>query len=334
MYRIITLVRKPPSPCFRVEIDLTAMANIRSTTPLTRMDTAAYLTGQGWRGNGHALHHSGRGITKPIAISKKTDVLGIGKKKHDAHADQWWARAFDETLKDLNTKEDGITGKTQGVSIGTGAQALQMVRKGGSKWVGQSALYANFVRGETLGGTLMPRGNGVSVVEERPQGETPGIDSDGIPNRGMAKAKGKGSKRTQRPLENHQKHDVIGKDVITVWSHSPSSAAREVTRVSDEVTRKGMKQKRRRRTRELEQRKVIEHQDADVCESMVESPNSTEAVKNFERSNPRGRKDVIGAAYTKHARPERHKMVKAMSELRTKQKEKKRIRQHEAEGET
>ncbi|KAL2051449.1 hypothetical protein ABVK25_008316 [Lepraria finkii] len=64
------------------------------------MDTAAYLTSQGWAGHGHALHHSGRGITKPLTVTQKNNVLGIGKKKYDAHADQWWARAFDETLKE------------------------------------------------------------------------------------------------------------------------------------------------------------------------------------------------------------------------------------------
>ena len=118
------------------------------------MDTAAYLTNQGWRGNGHALHHSGRGITKPIHISQKTNVLGVGKKQHDAHADQWWARAFDDTLKGLNTTKNEETGKTEGIILGSGAQALQMVGIGGAKWVGQGGLYSNFVRGKGLSGTL------------------------------------------------------------------------------------------------------------------------------------------------------------------------------------
>lgn len=118
------------------------------------MNTTAYLTSQGWRGDGHPLHHSGRGITKPILVSKKANVLGIGTKKHDAHADQWWARAFDDTLKSLNNTKDKATGKTEGISLGAGAQALQMVRKGGAKWAGNRGLYSNFVRGENLCGTL------------------------------------------------------------------------------------------------------------------------------------------------------------------------------------
>ena len=117
------------------------------------MDTAAYLTSQGWAGHGHALHHSGRGIIKPIAIAQKNNVLGVGKKKHDAHADQWWARAFDETLKGINATKDGATGTTEGL-VFTGA-----AKQGGSKMrcgvhsVGHG-LYSCFVKGEGLGGTL------------------------------------------------------------------------------------------------------------------------------------------------------------------------------------
>lgn len=118
------------------------------------MDAAAYLTNQGWRGDGHALHHSGRGITKPLRVSQKANVLGVGKKQHDAHADQWWARAFDDTLKGLNTTKNEATGKTEGLAFDSGAKALQMVGIGRAKWVGQGGLYSNFVRGESLSGTL------------------------------------------------------------------------------------------------------------------------------------------------------------------------------------
>ncbi|KAL2039280.1 hypothetical protein N7G274_007948 [Stereocaulon virgatum] len=120
------------------------------------MDTAAYLRSQGWAGHGHALHHSGRGLTKPLAMNQKNNVLGIGKKKHDAHADQWWARAFDETLKGINTTRDVDTGATQSIQLGSGAQALQMAGRGGAKWGGGKGLYGHFVRGESLSGTLTP----------------------------------------------------------------------------------------------------------------------------------------------------------------------------------
>lgn len=127
------------------------------------MNASAYLTAQGWRGEGHALHHSGRGIAKPLLISQKQNVLGIGKKRHDAHADQWWARAFDDTLKEINTTVNEITGDTQSITMGGKGGVLQMVGNGGRRGVGQG-LYSNFVRGESLSGTLTP--------EEKTSGES------------------------------------------------------------------------------------------------------------------------------------------------------------------
>ena len=117
------------------------------------MDTAAYLTSQGWAGHGHALHHSGRGIVKPIAVSQKNNVLGVGKKKHDVHADQWWARAFDETLKGINATKDGATGTTEGLVVTGAAKQAGSKMLGGSHSV-QNGLYGCFVKGEGLGGTL------------------------------------------------------------------------------------------------------------------------------------------------------------------------------------
>ncbi|KAK0509029.1 hypothetical protein JMJ35_008400 [Cladonia borealis] len=117
------------------------------------MDTAAYLASQGWAGHGHALHHSGRGIIKPIAIAQKNNVLGVGKKRHDAHADQWWARAFDETLKGINATKDGATGTTEGLVVTGAAKQAGSKMRGGVHCVG-NGLYSCFVKGEGLGGTL------------------------------------------------------------------------------------------------------------------------------------------------------------------------------------
>jgi len=66
------------------------------------MDAAAYLKSHGWRGKGHSLDHTGRGITKPLSITQKRDLLGVGKPK-TLVADQWWMRAFDSSLKDLGS---------------------------------------------------------------------------------------------------------------------------------------------------------------------------------------------------------------------------------------
>jgi hypothetical protein len=71
------------------------------------MDADAYLKRHGWKGTGHALDHNGRGIKKPLLIAHKQDQLGLGQKKA-AHRtdDQWWMRAFDESLKNIGTGQE------------------------------------------------------------------------------------------------------------------------------------------------------------------------------------------------------------------------------------
>ncbi|OCK84548.1 hypothetical protein K432DRAFT_288745 [Lepidopterella palustris CBS 459.81] len=101
------------------------------------MDASAILKGHGWRGAGHSLDHHGRGIVKPLLISNKQDLLGVGKKK-PAHnvSDQWWMRAFDESLKEF----------------GTGKKAsCDFVRETG---INRGGLYGFFVKGEGLSGTV------------------------------------------------------------------------------------------------------------------------------------------------------------------------------------
>ncbi|MCJ1297276.1 hypothetical protein MMC08_000062 [Hypocenomyce scalaris] len=127
------------------------------------MDTTAYLTRQGWLGAGHSLHPGGRGIKKPLLVSKKPNVLGLGKRQHNSHAEQWWARAFDSSLKNLAVDQDRATG-VHHVTVG-GSGALEMVQNGGGKWVGKAGLYGHFVRGEGLSGTLTPEDRGTEAMK-------------------------------------------------------------------------------------------------------------------------------------------------------------------------
>ncbi|KAF2246513.1 hypothetical protein BU26DRAFT_400663, partial [Trematosphaeria pertusa] len=101
------------------------------------MDTGAYLRRQGWKGSGHSLDGQGRGIKKPLLIAHKQDQLGLGKKKA-AHSvdDQWWMRAFDESLKNIGTGQEST---------------LSQVR---SKGINRGGLYGFFVKGEGLTGTI------------------------------------------------------------------------------------------------------------------------------------------------------------------------------------
>ena len=114
------------------------------------MDTSAYLTRHGWQGAGHSLHPSGRGIKKPLLTSRKTNLLGLGKKKNDVHADQWWARAFDNSLKSLEvTKIKSPSTIDHAAATHQGSLEIPSTTEG--KWAG---LYDGFVRGESLKGTI------------------------------------------------------------------------------------------------------------------------------------------------------------------------------------
>lgn len=120
------------------------------------MDTAAYLTRQGWLGSGHSLDPSGHGITKPLLVSKKTDLLGLGKRKNDVHADQWWARGFDTVLSHLNVDTDGATDPREQIATKMRLQPLERNVHGSPKRRTDSlrdGLYGHFVQGEGLRGT-------------------------------------------------------------------------------------------------------------------------------------------------------------------------------------
>ncbi|KAG9200688.1 hypothetical protein G6514_006707 [Epicoccum nigrum] len=101
------------------------------------MNAEAYLRKQGWQGSGHSLDGEGRGIKKPLLIAHKQDQLGLGKKKAAYTTDdQWWMRAFDDSLK----------------NIGSGKEStLSQIQK---KGINRGGLYGFFVKGESIAGTL------------------------------------------------------------------------------------------------------------------------------------------------------------------------------------
>ena len=224
------------------------------------MDAAAYLTNQGWQGHGHALHHSGRGITKPIRISQKANVLGVGKKQHDAHADQWWARAFDDTLKGLNTTKNESTGEMEGIAFGSGAQALQMVGIGGAKWVGQGGLYSNFVRGKSLSGTLTPGEK--NYQETQSQSEDRGGREKGSNDMNLTMAAAKDVKRSKRKRRQQEENiakysksvgvNLIQQDPKDIGVEEDYQKPRERPKDSEN------KEQRRQRKREKKAKKALE----------------------------------------------------------------------------
>ncbi len=223
------------------------------------MDAAAYLTNQGWQGHGHALHHSGRGLTKPIHISRKPNVLGIGKKQHDAHADQWWARAFDDTLKGLNTTKNELTGKTEGIAFGSGTQALRTVGIGGVKCAGQGGLYSNFVRGESLSGTLTPEGRNhretQSQSEDQTKRERGSNDVDLAAAAAKDVKKSKRKRRQQEDIAKHSKMVRVGSAQQAPQDHGLEEEYQKPQERPKDIETKGQ---RRQEKRERKARKALE----------------------------------------------------------------------------
>ncbi|KAK4891315.1 hypothetical protein LTR27_010118 [Elasticomyces elasticus] len=112
------------------------------------MDASVYLRKQGWLGEGHSLDQTGKGIKRPLLVSKKIDVLGVGLNKHAAVSDQWWLRAYDQGLKDFGTGKQNLLGQVQ---------------KHGHN---RGGLYGRFVKGEEVPGTIEPS------LESTPTGST------------------------------------------------------------------------------------------------------------------------------------------------------------------
>ncbi|KAI4735349.1 hypothetical protein E4T50_14132 [Aureobasidium sp. EXF-12298] len=100
------------------------------------MDAAGLLKKQGWRGLGHSLDNDNKGLRKPLLVSKKVDVLGIGINKADVIQGQWWLKAFDSSLKDFGTGKKSILANVKDHGI----------KRGG--------LYGRFVQGEGVPGTI------------------------------------------------------------------------------------------------------------------------------------------------------------------------------------
>lgn len=241
------------------------------------MDAAAYLTNQGWRGDGHTLHHSGRGITKPLHISQKANVLGVGRKQHDAHADQWWARAFDDTLKGLNTTKNEATGKTEGIAFGSGAQALQMVGIGGAKWVGQGGLYSNFVRGKSLSGTLTPEEK--DHRDTQSQSEAQGRRTRGSNDVDLTAAAAKDVKRSKR--KRRQQVQGIAKYSKLIASGAVQQDRKDVGIEEQDQTAQEMpkdtetSEQRRQRKRKKKARRAME---ASESRGPAEQPHAVSPV--------------------------------------------------------
>lgn len=192
------------------------------------MNAHALLTSQGWRGTGHSLHPTSdtTGLSKPLLVSQKANNLGVGKKQHRT-SDMWWMNAFDKSLKGLDTSEEGKVVQT--VTNG----GLDMVVKGGARFVGKGGgLYASFVRGESLGGTITP--------EER--GEVGNL---------QAKVKRKTDEKTETKEERRARKAARRAKLAQQPVPENGAQAEEVERQSVTVETKEERRERRRRKKLL-----------------------------------------------------------------------------------
>lgn len=161
------------------------------------MDAAALLKSQGWRGSGHSLHKSDDtiGLAKPILASRKNNTLGIGRKNH-VTSDQWWLNALDEQLQAIDTSN-----KTRiVVAQTTKATKLDALRASGvGKYTGANALYACFVSGGMLAGTIG------GTAEEQADGET-------TPEVEPLRKETKEERRARREEKKRKKADKIARE--------------------------------------------------------------------------------------------------------------------------
>ncbi|KAF7863895.1 hypothetical protein EAF04_006860 [Stromatinia cepivora] len=213
------------------------------------MNAHALLTSQGWRGTGHSLHHSSDtiGLSRPLLVSKKDNVLGVGKKQHKT-SDMWWMNAFDASLKGLDTSKEGQIKVQQG-------GGLEMVVKGGSKWVGgKGGLYSFFVRGETVGGTIEDREKEVVeiIVKEEKRGK--GKDKD-------KKRKGEERKESkdERRKRKEKKRADRAKKLAAVEAENIKSQkeAKAQSVKSTETEKTETKEERRERKERKQQKKLL-----------------------------------------------------------------------------
>ena len=117
------------------------------------MNTTAYLAGLGWKGEGHALQPSGRGLMKPLLAAHKQNINGLGMRKENAITSQWWLNSFDKSLKSFDLQDKTTTAESLAVQaeVKRNEDAKQMLL---GKYFDSAGLYARFVTGDGLKGTL------------------------------------------------------------------------------------------------------------------------------------------------------------------------------------
>ncbi|KAK4191806.1 hypothetical protein QBC35DRAFT_277903 [Podospora australis] len=209
------------------------------------MNASRLLQSQGWRGKGFSLHPTDNsiGLSKPIGISRNTDGRGIGTKTHHT-SDQWWLDAFDQKLKGLDTSKKG--GVTQTVTSGKLDSASAAVGTGiYGKWTGTNGLYASFVKGGLLEGSVevefsSETATPVSGGSESGRGET-------WREKKLRRRAKKAAKEEERKAKEQRKKEREARKM-----GEKGTETKEERRIRKEERRKRKEERRRRRERKAE----------------------------------------------------------------------------------
>ncbi|KAK3907023.1 hypothetical protein C8A05DRAFT_40206 [Staphylotrichum tortipilum] len=203
---------------------------------------------QGWRGKGFSLHPTNNtiGLSKPLLISRNTDGRGIGQKQHYT-SDQWWLHAFDQKLKGLDTSKKGVV-----QSVTQGKLDLVASSQPNGKYTGVSGLYASFVRGGMLEGTME-----VALVEAESTDATPmtSEDSEGSVSSKEKRGESKVERQARRAARRLRKAEKAARKAAEsrVARKSAAKAAKKAMKKASRVNE--TKEERRARRAQRRARK-------------------------------------------------------------------------------
>lgn len=209
------------------------------------MDAAALLKSQGWRGKGFSLHPTDNkiGLAKPLLISRNTDGRGIGQKTHYT-SDQWWLHAFDQKLKGLDTSKQGTVVQ----SVTQGKLDIIASSQPNGKYTGVSGLYASFVRGGLLEGTLETDTTAGESTDATPASS----DSDGSVSKTMTRAETKAERHARRAAKRLRRAEKATRKAAE--AEVARRAAEKAARKELKKASKAGETKEERRARRAERR--------------------------------------------------------------------------------
>ncbi|KAL2165338.1 hypothetical protein VTH06DRAFT_635 [Thermothelomyces fergusii] len=210
------------------------------------MDAAALLKAQGWRGKGFSLHPTDNsiGLSKPLLISRNTDGRGIGQSKHYT-SDQWWLHAFDQKLKGLDTSKKGTVVQT----LKQGKLDAVASTQPTGKYTGARGLYASFVRGGMLEGTIEVDvvADGAAAAAGESTDATPATSDDGRSEASVSKKEKQSESREERKARRAARR-------LRKAEKAAEKAARKAAKKELKKARKANETKEERRARRAERR--------------------------------------------------------------------------------